>query len=87
MTTEPVCLARYFAGTVNQFDGAFERLRVEPGEHELTVYLEGFRTRAERLYLSANSTRTIRGTLEPLPAGAPISTVRRGTDRTRATPA
>lgn len=61
----------YFAGTVDQFDGALQRLRVEPGEHAITIYREGFHSRTERLYLSPNSTRTIAGALEALPAGSP----------------
>ncbi len=61
----------YFAGKVDEFDGTFQRLRVEPGEHEITIYLEGFRSLTQRLYLSPNSTRTIDGNLEKLPAGAP----------------
>ncbi len=61
----------YFAGKVDDFDGTFQRLRVEPGEHEIVVYLEGFRSLKQRLYLSPNSTRTIEGDLDKLPAGAP----------------
>jgi hypothetical protein len=33
----------YFAGRVDDFDGRFQRLRIQPGEHELTLYLEGHR--------------------------------------------
>ncbi|MFN7984736.1 MAG: PEGA domain-containing protein [Vicinamibacterales bacterium] len=61
----------YFAGKVDDFDGTFQRLRVEPGEHEIVVYLEGFRSLKQRLYLSPNSSRTIEGELDKLPAGAP----------------
>lgn len=59
----------YFAGTVDEFDGTLQRLHVEPGEHEIVVYLEGYRSLTERLYLSPNSTRTIDGRLETLGAG------------------
>jgi hypothetical protein len=59
----------YFAGKVEEFDGRFQRLHVLPGEHEITVYLEGFRSLKQRLYLSPNTTRTIDGSLEKLPAG------------------
>jgi hypothetical protein len=31
----------YYAGTVDDFDGVFQRLRLEPGAHELTLYLPG----------------------------------------------
>src|SRR5215210_4971661 len=42
----------YFAGTVEEFDGRFQRLHVLPGEHEIVVYLEGYRSLKQRLYLS-----------------------------------
>ena len=59
----------YFAGKVEDYDGAFERLHVEPGQHEITVYLEGYRSLHEKVYLSPNSTRKIEGTLEKLLPG------------------
>jgi hypothetical protein len=62
----------YFAGTVEQFDGAFQRLHVMPGQHEITVYLTGYRSLRQRLYLSPRSTRKIEGTLEPLAPGEAI---------------
>lgn len=61
----------YFAGAVDQFDGAFGWLHVLPGEHEIVVYLAGYRSMRQKLYLSPNRTRTIEGTLEPLSAGEP----------------
>ena len=61
----------YFAGKVEDYDGAFERLHVEPGQHEITVYLDGYRSLRQRLYLSPNSTRTIDGVLEKLLPGDP----------------
>lgn len=59
----------YFAGTVDEFDGKLQRLHVEPGEHEIVIYLEGYRSLTQRLYLSPNSTRTIDGRLQKLGAG------------------
>jgi hypothetical protein len=59
----------YFAGKVEEFDGRLQRLHVLPGEHEVTVYLEGYRSLTQRLYLSPDSTRTIDGSLEKLGAG------------------
>lgn len=61
----------YFAGKVDEFDGAFQRLHVSPGEHEITVYLEGYKSLHEKLYLSPNSTRKIEGSLERLSPGEP----------------
>lgn len=61
----------YFAGKVEDYDGAFERLHIEPGQHEITVYLDGYRSLHQRLYLSPNSTRKIEGSLEKLASGEP----------------
>ena len=60
----------YFAGKVEEFDGKFQRLHLLPGEHEITVYLEGYRSLKQRLYLRPNATRTIDGSLEKLAQGA-----------------
>ena len=59
----------YFAGRVEEFDGAFQRLHVVPGHHEITIYLEGYRSLKQRLYLSTRSSRKIEGTLERLAPG------------------
>ena len=75
----------YYAGSVDDFDGFFQRLHLEPGEHEVTLYLGGHRTERQRVYLQPGRTFRIRHTMEPLPAGSapeprPISApiVRRG---------
>jgi hypothetical protein len=62
----------YSAGVVDDFDGVFQRLRLRPGGHEIVVYLDGYRTFRQRLYLNAGATRTIRHTLEPLSPGEPM---------------
>lgn len=59
----------HFAGIVDQFDGMFDSLPVEAGDHEITIYQEGFRSIRQRLYLSPGSTYRIKGTLEPLAPG------------------
>lgn len=59
----------YLAGSVDDFDGAFQRLHVPPGDHDIVVYLEGYRTLRQRLYLTPNRTRRIAGTLERLSPG------------------
>lgn len=59
----------YFAGKVDDFDGRFQRLHVLPGQHEIVIYLEGYRSLTRQLYLSPDATRTIGGSLERLAAG------------------
>jgi len=61
----------YYAGIVDDFDGVFQRLHVVPGQHEVVIYLEGYRSLHQSLYLSPNSTRKILGTLERLEPGEP----------------
>jgi hypothetical protein len=71
----------YFAGTADDFDGVFQRLNIEPGEHEIVVYLEGHRPFSQRFYLQPGKSFNIRHTMEPLgpgetapprPQGAPL---------------
>jgi hypothetical protein len=59
----------YIAGTVDDFDGFFQRLRVRPGQHELVLYLEGYRTVRQNLYLRTNSSQSIKYQMERLAAG------------------
>ena len=59
----------YRAGRVDDFDGTFQRLNVEPGPHEVTLFLNGYRTTTERLYFAEGSTIKLRQSLEKLPLG------------------
>jgi hypothetical protein len=59
----------YLAGVVDDFDGIFQRLRLPPGPHELVIYLDGYRTIRESLYLSPGADRRLRFTLAPLASG------------------
>ena len=61
----------YFAGSVDNFDGTFQRLRLEPGEHELQLFMPGHRSYVQKVYLQPGSTFRVRHTLEPLAAGEP----------------
>jgi len=59
----------YYAGIVDDFDGIFQRLRVRPGGHELTLYLKGYRTITQDLHLSGGQDSKIKFLMEPLRAG------------------
>jgi PEGA domain len=59
----------YYAGTVDDFDGFFQRLHLEPGEHEVQLYLAGHRTVRQKVYLQPTGTFRVRHTMEPLTAG------------------
>jgi len=65
----------YYAGRASDFDGAFKRLHVIPGGHAITLYLEGFRTVTEDVYVRPDSTFKVDMAMQRLPAGetsAPI---------------
>ena len=59
----------YLAGIVDEFDGFFQRLHVTPGQHEITLYLQGYRTAHQKLYLPANTTYKLHYNMEALAAG------------------
>lgn len=59
----------YYAGIVDDFDGVFQRLRLEPGGRTITVFLEGYRTEEQRLYLRPGADQRIRLGLQPLGPG------------------
>ena len=59
----------YYAGIVDDFDGVFQRLRLPPGEHQLTLYHEGMRTVHQTMYLTVGSTFKVKYKMEPLVAG------------------
>ena len=59
----------YFAGTVDSFDGFLQRLQVPAGEHELTVYLEGYQALTQKVLFAPGSTVNIKGELQALAAG------------------
>lgn len=61
----------YYAGRVDDFDGVFQRLHLEPGEHEVELYLPGHRSVIERIYLQPGKTSRLRYTMQPLAAGEP----------------
>ncbi|MEO5739081.1 MAG: PEGA domain-containing protein [Vicinamibacterales bacterium] len=59
----------YAAGTVDDYDGVFQRLRLVPGPHEIVIHHPSYRTLRQTIYYNPGSTHTIRETLEPLRAG------------------
>lgn len=61
----------YLAGTVDDFDGTFQRLTLPPGDHEIILYLAGYRTVSQKIYLTVGSTYRIRYAMEPLAPGEP----------------
>ena len=78
-TTE-VFVDGYYAGTVDEYDGIFQRLRLEPGEYEMALYLPGYRTVTQRVLLRPDRTLKIKHEMVPLgpndsPESRPAATV------------
>lgn len=59
----------YLAGTVDDFDGFFQRLHVPPGEHAVELHLDGYKSVRQNLFLPLTGTYRLRYTMEPLQAG------------------
>ncbi len=59
----------YYAGTVDDFDGVFQRLHIEPGDHDVELYLSGHRSVQQKIYLQSGKTFSVRQTMEPIAAG------------------
>ena len=59
------------AGIVDHFDGMFQSLMLEAGAHDVIVYLDGYRSIHEQLYLNVGSTYRIKGVMEKLAPGEP----------------
>ena len=59
----------YRAGVVDDFDGIFQRLRVEPGEHVIELYLDGHRSIRENILFTPGETYRLRHVMEPLAPG------------------
>lgn len=64
-----VYIDNYYAGTVDDFDGFFQRLHIEPGSHDITLYLDGYKTIRQRIYLQPTGTFRLRYMMQPLGAG------------------
>ena len=59
----------YLTGNVDDFDGVFQRLRLPPGEHEVTIYAQGYRSITQRMLFRPFESYTIKDTLQPAAAG------------------
>jgi hypothetical protein len=60
----------FYAGTADDFDGIFQSLPLPPGGHQISFYLEGFRTARFNVYLRPGSTMKLRHEMERLPRDA-----------------
>jgi PEGA domain-containing protein len=59
----------FYAGIVDDFDGFFQALPLLAGGHQIELFLEGYRTVHDNVYLRPGSTLKLTHTMERLPAG------------------
>lgn len=64
-----VYLDGYLVGVVDNFDGMLQRLRVPYGEHEVTIYFNGYRSISQKMLFRPGESYKIKQAMEPLPAG------------------
>jgi len=53
----------YFAGTVDDYDGVFQRLHLEPGPHRIEVHLDGYEPLTFEVRIQPDRTITYKGAL------------------------
>ena len=83
----------YYAGTVDDFDGTFQRLHTTPGGHAITLHLEGYRTVTRNIYVTPADTFKLQLTMDKLrpgetsdPPPIPARPLARGAARVPASP-
>ena len=61
----------YFMGHVDSYDGMFQRLYVPPGEHEVEIFHEGYRSIREWMRFAPREGYELKRVMEPTAAGDP----------------
>ncbi len=59
----------YYAGVVDSYDGFFQRLSLPPGQHDIELRLDGYRSIQEQVYLTIGQSYRIEHGMEPLGPG------------------
>ena len=67
--TAEVYVDGYLIGTVDDFDGTFQRAHMPSGEHEVTIYSPGFQSISQRMLFRPWESYKIKDTMRQLPAG------------------
>jgi hypothetical protein len=75
----------YYAGTVDDFDGLFQRLNVSPGRHEIAFKLEGFKTHRVKVYAAPDATLKLHHDMQK-GEGETVEDLARGAGEREATP-
>ena len=64
-----IFLDGYYVGTVDDFDGMFQRLHLAPGEHDVEIYLGGYRSVRQKILVQPGATFRVRYGMEALTPG------------------
>jgi len=56
----------FYAGVVDDFDGVLQQLPISPGDHAITLFLEGYRTVTKHVVAMADSSSELRLTMDEL---------------------
>jgi len=67
--TAEVYIDGFLVGTVDDFDGVFQRVHVPFGDHEVAIYAPGYHTIAQRMLFRPMQSYKIKDTMQPLGAG------------------
>ena len=67
--TAEVYIDGYLIGTVDDFDGTFQRAHMPSGEHEVTIYSPGYQSITQRMLFRPWESYKIKDTMRQLPAG------------------
>ncbi|HEY7059223.1 MAG TPA: PEGA domain-containing protein [Vicinamibacterales bacterium] len=59
----------YYVGIVDDFDGTFQRLDAPLGQHEIQIYMKGYKTYSEKMLLRPGQSYKLAGVLQPLGPG------------------
>ena len=57
----------YYVGVVDEFDGTFQKLRLDEGPHRLAVRLDGYEPLEFNIYVTLDRTITVPGELRRIP--------------------
>ncbi len=61
----------YFVGVADDFDGVFQGMKLDPGGHEITLYLDGYRTSKHKVMLQEGKTFKLKHDMVKLGANEP----------------
>lgn len=57
----------YFAGQVDDFDGVFQKLKIEPGPHRVEIHMDGYEPLTFEVRIMPDRKTTYRGEMKELP--------------------